>query len=70
MASTAVVAAPLHGDGGASDAGDSDAAKTMPSAAQSEASCFTGDLHESGQDIFIKPVLTTANLRDVTDGEW
>ena len=58
-----------HGDGEESDGGGSEAARSMPSEARSVDSCFTGDHEQAGNEIFLQPVLTPANLRDVTDGE-
>ena len=59
-------AAQLHGGG------DSDDARSMPSDARSSASGFTGDLpgDETGQGVFLQPVLTEQNKKDITDGEW
>ena len=58
-------AAAVHGDG------DSDDARSMPSEAPS-ASAFSGDLDSDldGPGIFWKPVLTTDNKNEITQGDW
>ena len=60
----------LHGDGEESDGGGSDAARSMPSDARSGDSHFIGDHEQAGNEMCWQPVLTPANLRDVTEGEW
>ena len=59
-------AAQLHGGG------DSDDARSMPSDARSSASGLIGDLpeDETGKAVYLEPILTEPNKKDITDGEW
>ena len=69
-----LVADMLHGDGEYSDPGESlhgdGVAASMPSKAASMASGFIGDLVAPGAEMFLKPVRTSQNLQDFTDGAW